>query len=780
MRKLDKILKKRVLFLDGAIGTNLLNKGLEPGESPGILNLKNPSVVSHLHQQYIKAGSDAILTNTFSANPINIPGKVLNKVLKTGVKLAMESAKNRALVFGDVGPLGELIKPYGKADFDRVLKTFERIFKILSSAGIKVFLIETFTSIIEAKAAFLAARKFSDQIFVSLSFQENCRTIIGEIPESVAVTFDALGARAIGVNCTTPETAIEVIKRMRKVTRLPLLIKPDAGKIRLDGDKIHYTYSDLQMARFFKRFIRAGADIIGGCCGTGPEYIRRISKNKVRHKPRKFTPRFYLTSPQKVLEVNNRDIIIVGERLNPSGRKKIKEQLLNDNYTIFGDEAKAQEEAGARCLDVNAFVIEKEESTTMTNAVYEVMQNCRLPLFIDTQNFKVANKILSFYPGVGVYNSIPARKNDLLRWLPMVGRYGFKAVISLIGKKIPKTYEERIKNLKLTLKIARKIHFPEDDLIFDPLVFSAADEPEQILHTLKAVEEISRLGLKTILGISNVSFGLPGRTHLNAYLAGAAIKSGANFLILNPLNDDIMKAVAAARALFKGKVADWISFSQTKTGIFKKVKLKETASIPPGLISAIVEGNQKAGVDRAEKMLKSGICPQKLIDDHITRALKIVGDLYENGKYFIPDLLKSASVARAILQILKRHLPRGKKKGKIILATLKGDIHDIGKNIAGMMFEAAGYEVIDLGSNVPAEKIIKAVKRYKPDAVGLSALLTTTMPRMEYVIKRLRRQGLNVKVIIGGPNVSSEYARKIGAYAAVRNVLEGISFIKEK
>ncbi|OPX17447.1 hypothetical protein BXT86_06455 [candidate division WOR-3 bacterium 4484_100] len=751
---------------------------MEPGESPSILNLRNPSAVYELHQRYIEAGSDAILTNTFSANPLNISNKLLKKVLQAGADLAVRAAKARVIVLGDVGPIGELIKPYGEVDFEDVLKTFKKIFYILHLSGIKRFMIETFTSIIEAKAAFLAAKNFTDDIFVSLSLQDNGRTVFGEPPESIAITFSALGARAVGINCTTPETAIEAIERMSKVTRLPLLIKPNAGKVKIDKNRIYHTYSDIQMARFFKKFVRAGANIIGGCCGTGSEYIRRIARHRVQPGPRKYQDRFYLASPHQILGVKNEDVIIVGERLNPSGRKKVKEQLLNDNYSIFGEEARLQEKAGAHCLDVNAFVIEKDELTTMKKAVFEVIKHTHLPLFIDTQNFDVAEKILSFYPGVGVYNSIPARRKELLRWLPLVKKYGFKAVISLIGKRIPRTCEERIANLKLALGVARELNFPAQDLIFDPLVFSSATEPSQVLYTLQAVEKINQLGLKTILGISNVSFGLPGRSLLNAQLVGAAIRSGTTFLILNPLSEPVMNAVASARALFRAKTSDWISQFSSRSA--PSVRVESKTPVPLDLVSAIVRGNKKSGVEQAKNLLNSGIKPQQLIDDYIARALKTVGDYYETGRYFIPDLLRSASVAKAILQILKKYLPKKQKKGRIVLATVKGDIHDIGKNIAGMIFESAGYYVIDLGKDVPAEKIIRAVKKYQPDVVGLSALLTTTMPEMENVIKRLREHKLNVKVIIGGPNVSSAYAHKIGAYAAVRNVLDGLKLLKEK
>ncbi len=767
MNKLERILKKKILLLDGATGTNLLDKGLAPGESPSILNVKNPQAVYDIHRAYVDAGSDVILTNTFTANPLNISSRELKKVITEGVKIAKRAAASKAIVIGDVGPLGELIRPYGEMGFNESYKIYCNIFKILYSSGIKTFLIETFTSIIEAKASFLAAKNFSKEIFISLSLQDNGRTIMGEIPESIAVVFEALGAKGVGINCTIPEVAIEAITKMAKITNLPLIIKPNAGKIKIAGNKIYHTLSDFEMAKYFKKFIQAGANIIGGCCGTSPVYIKNIARNKKNPKQRKVVKEFILASPGKILKVNDKSLIIVGERLNPSGRKKIKKRLKRGDFKVYAEEAKIQEQAGADALDINAFVVELDERETLENAVWEVLKNSQTPLFIDTQNFEVAQRVLLFYPGIGVYNSIPARKKELLMWLPMVKKFGFKVVVSLIGKKIPRSVKERLENVNLTLKIAKKLGFPKQDLIFDPLVFSVATEQEQINYTLETVARLHKRGLKTILGISNVSFGLPGRSLLNATLATAAAERGATFFILNPLDEVVMNSVYAAKVLFKGD----ISSLHTRARVTFERKSKN-------LKEAIIYGDDKLSAELAKKLLDSGTPAQELIDKYISQALSRVGDYYESGQFFIPDLLKSAEASQCVLTLVKKYLPKGKKKGKIVLATVKGDIHDIGKNIAGMIFESTGYEVIDLGKDMSCKKIIQAIKKHKPDAIGLSALLTTTMSEMENVISELRREKLDVKVIIGGPNVNMDYAKKIGAFGAARNVIEGLKILK--
>ncbi|UCG92596.1 MAG: homocysteine S-methyltransferase family protein [candidate division WOR-3 bacterium] len=770
MKRFDAILRRRVMFLDGALGHNLLDKGLTPGESPSILNLKNPEAVYNLHRAYVDAGSDVILTNTFAANPITISSHKLKNVITAGVRLAKRAAGKNALVVGDVGPLGELMRPFGELDFDDVHKKFQTICRYLYQTGIKTFFVETFTSIIEAKAAFLAAKKFSSDVFISLSLHDNGRTIMGEVPESIAATFEALGAKAVGINCTMPEVAIEAVAKMATVTNLPLIIKPNAGKVEVVGTEVHHTISDRGMASYFKRFVQAGANIIGGCCGTSPDYIKAIAVHNVKPKRKRITKKCVIVSPYRTIEIEKSSTIIVGERLNPSGCKKVKQRLKHRDFKVYAEEARLQEEAGADALDVNAFIIDRDEGESLKNAVYEVLKNSRLPLFIDTQNFDAAQRVLSFYPGIGVYNSIPARKKELMKWLPMVKKFGFKAIISLVGKEIPRSHKQRMKNLNCALSIAKRTGFPQENLIFDPLVFSLATEQEQIKHTLRTVRILHERGMKTILGISNVSFGLPERSSLNATLVVAAIKSGATFLILNPFDETVMNAVTSAKSLLKGE-------RLMPLGV-RKAEISRP-SVKTDLTQAIIYGDERAGSKLAQELLDSGTPPQKLIDNHIAQALNVVGEYYERGTFFIPDLLKAAEASKAILTIVKKYLPRTTKGRKVILATVKGDIHDIGKNIVAMIFESAGYDVIDLGKDVPAEKIVRAVKEHEPIALGLSALLTTTMPEMEHVATLLAKTSSNVKLIIGGPNVTHEYAKKIGAHDAATNAMDGLRILRE-
>ncbi len=793
MNILKRLLKKRILILDGATGTNLFEKGLLPGEPPANLNLKNPEAVYELEKRYIDAGSDVILTNTFSANPINFKGDRYKDVIKSAIKIARSAAGDKKLIFGDIGPLGILIKPYGDGDFEETCKIYREIFRVFYFYGIKTFLIETFNSMIEAKTAFLAGKEFSENILVSFTFQDNYRTIFGDTPESIAITFDKLGAKAIGVNCTEPDIALEVLKRMSLVTDLPLIAKPNAGKVAIEDNRVKNSISDKELAGYFKEFVKSGARLIGGCCGTTPRYIELISRNKdvdisFRVRPPNIS---FLASPQRYIKIDTDSTIIVGERLNPSGRKKLKESLINNDYTIYGTEAKSQEDAGAHAIDVNAFVPEINEEEILLNCLYEVIKNCKLPVFIDTQNFYAAEKAMAIYPGIGVYNSIPSREKELKRFLPLVRKFGFKAVISLVGEKIPKTFTERMKNVKLAIKIAKRLKFPVEDMIFDPLVFSTATEPEQVNETLKTVKELHKMGLNTILGISNVSFGLPERSLLNSTLVTLAINSGVNFLIINPLDQRVMESFWSVSAILKKEVNEYIKrvkeYSRKNVVPVKiDIKKEETeTSNAEGLIKAIIDGNIKLALDETKKLLDSNVPPEKIIDYYVFNGMKKVGENYEKGIFFIPDLLKSADATKAVLRVIKKRMEQHigvsnepVKKKRVVLATVKGDIHDIGKNIVSMVFESAGYEVIDLGKDVEAIKIVEAVRRYNPVALGLSALLTTTMLEMENVIKLLRKNGLDTPVIIGGPNVSEGFAKKIGAYAAARNAFDGLKIIK--
>ena len=514
------------------------------------LNITRPNDVLHWHRTDVAAGSDIILTNTLAANRRNFDSGKMAKIIREGVVLAKRAAQN-TIVFGQVGPLGDQISPDGKKDFEEVVQEYKRIFKCFVSAGLCRFLLTSFTSVIEAKAAFLAARKYADNILVCIALGENGLTVLGETPEGIALIFEALDADGVGVDSPSPNILTNAVAGMRRVSDIPLIVMLDSRQPGTKNRSIPRSISDAERVRYYHRFIEEGANIIGACNISRAD-VRAPARKSRRLCVRKRRDSFFLVSSGKAKEFKPGQTAIVGERLNPSGRKRLRAEIKRGVYSIYGKEARQQEQTGADAIDINAFVDVLDEKDTLANAVRAVMIHTGLPLFIDTQDYEAAEIVLRFYPGIGVCNSIPATRKAMKRWLPMVHRYGFKAVISLAGKTLPRNTEERVKNAKLALKVAREIGFPINDLIFDPLVLPVATCQDQLRETLMTVHALQRMNLKTILGISNVSYGLPNRSLLNAALAAVAVSARTTFIIVNALDPSVMGAVAASNALWRG------------------------------------------------------------------------------------------------------------------------------------------------------------------------------------------------------------------------------------
>ncbi len=769
MLKRGRVKSDKIVIMDGATGTNLLNAGLKPGEAPCVLNLRNPAAVLALHRAYLDAGSDLILTNTLNANPDQFDLRTLNRIIHAGVALARRAAGIRR-VLGDVGPMGALLEPYGKRTFDSCRKAYATVFRSLHRYGASDYFLETFTSIREAKAAFLAARPYGRRIYVSFSLDSGGRTLLGEIPESFAVTFDRLGAAGIGVNCLDPRVARDAVARMARVTKLPISVKPNAGRV-IVRDRLVRTSLDAEAwVKFFPEYIDSGAVMLGGCCGTTPDFIRRLARCKRRRpRPRAAAIPFMVCGSRRTYEPTGQSVGIVGERLNPSGRKKLRESISRGDFSIYATDAASQFGKGADLLDVNAYSPDTPEPTTLNRAVDQVIHATGGPLFIDTLDYGAAEKVLAAYPGIGVYNSVPARPRELRRFLPMIKRYGFKAVISLVGTSVPRTASQRLANFRQALRVARAVGFPSEDLIFDPLVLPAASGSDQMAETLKAAACLTRCGRLTVLGVSNVSYGMEERSGLNAAFAVLAVQAGVRFLIVNPLDDNVTRMIRDAVRLFRpGAIPS-----------FPGRRPLRTASPAVDLGRAIIDGDPAAARGLAQALLNRGVDHSLVLDRHIIPALHEVGDLYHRGRYFLPDLLRSAEASQAALAVVRKHQPSAAAGQRIVLATVKGDIHDIGKNIAALVFSSAGYRVIDLGKDVSAQRICAAVRKYRPFALGLSALLTTTMPEMGRVIALLRQRDLNTPVIVGGPNVSPAFAREIGACAAVHSALDGLKALEK-
>lgn len=759
------------VILDGAMGTLLLTSGLKPGASPTVLNLTAPDTVAKAHRAYLRAGADMILTNTFSANRHYYSAQRLGAVIRTGIELALRAGGPKAVI-GDIGPVGFMIRPYGKVAFAAAVRAYREIARHFGRHGIRTVLLETFVSISEAKAALLAAREFCPNVIVSFTFEPNGTTLSGYTPEAVAATFTALGATAIGVNCTLPDVAVRALRCMSRYTDLPLLAKPNIKP----GAR---TAAEPALARRFGELRAAGATLIGGCCGTTPSYIRLIARQR-RCCPAGDRPssvgRIVISGPARVVTVDPGRPVLVGERLNPSGRTRIREAIVKQDFAVYTADARQQEQCGAQALDVNVFSPGADERRSMAAALSAVMAGSGLPLFIDTQDFAAAREALEHFPGVGVFNSVPATDKALSRWLPLARRYGFKTVVSCVGRRLPRTVSERLENAFRAVRVARRIGYPVDDLIFDPLVLPVATEPDQVEETLEAVRRMRRRGWHTILGVSNVSYGLPYRSGLNSALVAAAVAAGVSFIIANPCDERIRDAWLGSVALLHGGLRDYLDAYRESSGILIRREAKPGL---PALTDAIERGDVFAAVQQATSLCAAGTAVQTIVDRGIVRALSRVGVCYERGKAFIPDLLKAAQAAQAVLDSLRRDTTTVQRRGIVLLATVQGDIHDIGKNIVAMVLNAAGYEVIDLGRDVAAARVLGVARQRKPNVIGLSALLTTTMPGMAETIKILRQGGCRTPVIIGGPHVSARFAAAIGAAGAARDALSGLSLVNK-
>ncbi|RKX69781.1 hypothetical protein DRP53_07130 [candidate division WOR-3 bacterium] len=736
---------KKTIVLDGAIGTEL--KKIYPDLRSEQVLTKDPDLIQKIHQGYADAGADIILTNTFGVNPSRYRKEEIERLIRLAVRLVRKTGR---IVAGDIGPSGRIPEPFGDYHFDAMIEDYSFLARTLVRAGADILYLETFTSLIEARAAVLAARMMRKPVFVTLTFDDSLRTPFGDLPESCALILSELGATAVGANCATPEIVIEVLKRMRKVTDLPLIAKPNRGVPTETG----FSYTPRKMASFIPELVGV-AELVGGCCGTDYQFIRAVAKKRRRIRKRKRKVRI-LATPQRLFSLDH--TLLVGERINPTGRKRLTRALRRGDLNYIVAEAKAQEKAGAEAIDLNLFLPDFDEKAAMARIAAPLTKEISIPVFVDTKDLSAAEAFIKRYPGIAVINSSRVVREELIRSLRLAIRYGSYLVVSLSGRKLPKDHQERMRYFRLARKIARRVGFPKEHLIYDPLVFPVASEPDQLKETLRTVQELSRRGELTILGISNVSYGMPERSRLNAALVAAAIHSGVSFIIANPMDGLVRDVAAGAGILFEGRSA---------AGPAKKIETLE---------DAIVAGDPRQALilARAESQ------PLKAIDEKVIPALRIVGKRYETGEIFLPQLLASAQAAKAAIDLLKERIPkrRTRRLPPVILATVEGDIHDLGKNILKTLLLSHGIPVLDLGVNVRTDRIVKTVREKRAKVVGLSALMTTTMSRMAEVAERLKKRGLKVTLIIGGAVVDERFARRIGARHA-RDAIAGVNLIKK-
>ncbi|MGM9607514.1 MAG: homocysteine S-methyltransferase family protein [Oscillospiraceae bacterium] len=775
----------QIILLDGAMGTVLQQKGLPPGGQPELLNLTDPALLTSVYRDYIAAGSQVIYANTFGANALKLErtGRSVEEIVTAAVSIAKEAAAGTDVrVALDVGPLGELLEPMGSLTFERAYELFREMAVAGEKAGADLAVLETVTDLYEAKAALLAVKENTRlPVFVTMSFDESGRTFTGCTVASMAHTLEGLGADAIGLNCSLgPDQLAPLLKELCTNTRLPVIAKPNAGlPDPVDG---HYGMGPEEFAAALLPCLDAGVTIFGGCCGTSPEYIRHLKAalDGKKPAPRQYTGGAFVCTPVTPLRLDG--VRVIGERINPTGKKRFQQALLEGDLDYILDVAVQQEDAGADILDVNVGYPGVDEVSMLPRVVKKLQSAVSLPLQLDSSNPDALEAGLRVYNGKAAVNSVNGEPEVLERVLPIVKKYGASVVgLTLDKGGIPQTAQGRVDIARRILDAALALGIPKEDVWIDCLTLTVSAQQDQAAETLKAVRTVrEELGLQTVLGVSNISFGLPNRALITQNFLIQAMGAGLTLPIINPNQKEMMDAVAAFRVL-SGEDAQCRDYVARFTG-----ESAAAAPAAPGqeltLDDAILRG-LKADAGKLAKLALETKDELALVERHLIPALDRVGEGYEQGKVFLPQLLSAAQAAQAVFEVIRVSLAaKGGapvKKGKLIVATVQGDIHDIGKNIVKTVLENYGYEVLDLGRDVPPETVVRTVVEQNVRLVGLSALMTTTLPAMEETIRQLKGLPKAPVIFVGGAVVTPDYARHMGADHYARDARQSVEIARK-
>lgn len=781
------------LYFDGGMGTLLQAAGLKAGELPENWNISHPETVTNIHLEYLNAGTNIITANTFGANSLKFDN--LDDIIAAAIGNARKAIelfdgdKQSCFVAFDIGPLGKMLKPLGDLDFEDAVKIFANSVKLAAKHNADLILIETMNDIYETKAAVLAAKENCDlPVFVTNAYDETGRLMTGADPKAVIAMLEGLRVDAIGVNCSLgPHQMKGIVKKYCEYSSLPLIVNPNAGMPkRVNGETV-YDVDAEEFSSVMEEYAESGVCILGGCCGTTPEYIKRtVLKTSalpfVMPKKKEHT---LISSYTHAVEIG-KEPVLIGERINPTGKSKFKEALRENNIDYIISEGIAQQEKGVHVLDVNVGLPEIDECKMMVTAVTELQAVLDLPLQIDTVKADAMEKALRIYNGKPLINSVNAKEESMKEILPLAKKYGGVLIALTIDEKgIPDTAEGRYLLAKRIVDRAAEYGIDKKDIVVDPLAMTISSDDNSAKITLDSIRLIKEnLGVKTSLGVSNISFGLPNRDDVNSVFLSNAFTVGLDCAIMNPYSVQMMKSYhcfLALNGMDKGcaRYIDFASNIQTQTVQKSTVIAKESDEGMPALVYAIVKGLKQQAFDCANDLIKSNE-PMKVINEYIIPALDTVGERFEKKTMFLPQLLMSAEAAGFAFDAVKASLKSdAPKKDKIVLATVKGDIHDIGKNIVKVLLQNYGYDVIDLGKDVPPETVVEAAKTSGAKLVGLSALMTTTVEAMEETIKLLHEKLPNVKTIVGGAVLTKEYAQMINADYYAKDAMETVRFAEK-
>ena len=796
----DALAGRAYLVFDGAMGTMLQRRNLKAGELPELLCLNAPDEITAIHREYVEAGSQVVTTNTFGANARKLgDAATVDEVFAAAIACARASGAR--YVAADVGPTGALLEPMGTLSFDEAYELFAEQARAAQAHGADLFIVETMTDLLEAKAAVLAVKENSDlPVFATMTFDETGRTFLGTDPTTAAIVLSSLGANAVGVNCSLgPDALAPIVQQMLEVAPCPVMVQANAGLPDLVDGRTVYSVSPDAYLKALQPMVEAGASIVGGCCGTDPEYIRREAALVAGAVPpaRTVEPLCAITSAQRSVVLKGRDVGVIGERINPTGKKKLKAAIREGDYDYVLGEAISQAQAGADLLDVNAGLPEIDEPAVLRELVKRIQGVSGLPLQIDSSDPVAVEAAVRAYAGKPLVNSVNGKQESLREVLPIVAHYGCAVVgLTLDEGGIPPTAEERV-NIAAKIVDAAAAHgIPRQDVYIDCLVMSASTNQAEVVEILRAVTLVKeRLGVRTVLGVSNVSFGLPARPIVNGTFLAAAFAAGLDLPILNPLAERYREVVDTWRVLCgqdagsANYIAGYANRVVPAAGATPSPSATQAADAGAAeaadgetrseLYRLVVAGN-KGPVPAAVESLLAETDAMEVINGHLIPALDDVGERFERGTFFLPQLMASAEAAKAGFDVIRAHSDGADEgKGPIALATVKGDIHDIGKNIVRMLLENYGYKVHDLGRDVDPQAVVDAALKYDCKIIGLSALMTTTVKAMEDTIRLLREQAPGVKVMVGGAVLTQEYADMIGADFYAKDAAESARYAGE-
>lgn len=783
--KLEELLGKRLVFVDGGMGTMLQAAGLTGGEAPERWNLTHPETVAEVHRAYLAAGCDIVTANTFGATGARF-GAELQKVIQAGVELARQGVEEAGHGFAafDMGPTGKLLAPYGELPFQEAVSLYRQAAAWGAEAGADLIIIETMGDPYEMKAAVLGAREACDlPILATMMADVNGRLLTGGTVETMAVLLDGLGVTALGLNCGLggPEM-LPLLRRIRRVTERPLLCSPNAGLPRMEGGRTVFPAGPEAFAQAQRELAQAGAWLLGGCCGTTPEHIRAMVAvcREVAPAPVPPVTETWISSGSEAVCLDDGPVII-GERINPTGKKRMQEALRTGDVNYLLKEAVNQSAAGAAVLDVNVGLGGVDEAAWMERAVSAIQGVCTCPLQLDTADPEALARGLRAYNGKALINSVSGKQEVMDQVFPLAKRYGGTVVALLLDEEgIPDTAEGRVAIARRIMAEAARYGIAKRDLVMDALTMTVSTGERNALVTLETLRRCrEELGVRTVLGVSNISFGLPQREKLAGPFLTLALGAGLDAAILNPLSEAMMDAWQAALTLTgrdKGCRAYLERFACA-------APVKSGAQAAFSLEEAVRRGLRAEAERAARERLAEGEAPMDVVEKRLLPALTQVGDGYEAGTLFLPQLLMSAEAAQGAFALVQQALGEKstgmRRQGRIALATVEGDIHDIGKNIVKVLLESYGFEVLDLGKNVRPEQVLAAVQAEKLHMVGLSALMTTTVPAMERTIALLRREAPDCRVVVGGAVLTPELAAAIGAHAYARDAMDTVRFARE-